>query len=264
MENIISDNWRLADLSMKSRLIVGTARFPSVQTMLDSLEESETEMVTVALRRVSINKDENNLYNIFLKKGYKILPNTAGCFTVKDAVLTAELARESLGTSLIKLEVIADENTLFPDVENLLIAAKELVKKGFSVLPYTNDDPVLSLKLEDIGCVAVMPLGAPIGSGLGIRNPHNIEIIRSRVKVPVIVDAGVGTASDAAVALELGCDAVLLNSAISRAQDPIIMASAMKHAVIAGRNAFLAGRIPKKFYADPSSSFEGRIDSKSK
>ncbi len=254
------DRWELPGLALGSRLIVGTARYPSFQVLLDALEASGTELVTVALRRVGVDTGHENLYRVLRERRLTVLPNTAGCFTARDAVLTAELAREALGTDLIKLEVIADEETQLPDGENLLAAAKTLVGKGFTVLPYTNDDPVLAQKLEDIGCAAVMPLGAPIGSGLGIRNPHNIQLIKARAQVPVIVDAGVGTASDVAVAFELGCDAVLLNSAIARAQDPVSMARAMKHAAIAGRQAFLAGRMPRKFYADATSSMSGRME----
>ena len=254
------DRWELPGLTLGSRLIVGTARFPSFQVLLDALEASGTELVTVALRRVGVDAGQENLYRVLGERRLRVLPNTAGCFTAKDAVLTAELAREALGTDLIKLEVIADEETLLPDGENLLAAAKTLVGKGFTVLPYTNDDPVLAQKLEDIGCAAVMPLGAPIGSGLGIRNPHNISLIKARAQVPVIVDAGVGTASDVAVAFELGCDAVLLNSAIARAQDPVSMARAMRHAAIAGRQAFRAGRMPRKFYGDATSSMSGRME----
>ena len=254
-----NDTWSLAGLTLRSRLLLGTARYPSQQVLLDALAESGTELVTVALRRVGLNTGPDNLYTLLKERGYHLLPNTAGCFTARDAVLTAELAREALGTSLIKLEVIADEETLLPDSEGLLEAARALVGKGFQVLPYTTDDPVLARKLEDIGCVAVMPLGAPIGSGLGIRNPHNIQLIVERAKVPVVVDAGVGTASDVAVAFELGCDAVLLNTAVARARDPVRMARAMAHATVAGREAFLAGRIPKKFYAEASSPMEDRI-----
>ena len=254
------DQWELPGLTLGSRLIVGTARYPSFQVLLDALEASGTELVTVALRRVGVDAGQENLYRVLGERRLRVLPNTAGCFTARDAVLTAELAREALGTDLIKLEVIADEETLLPDGENLLAAAKTLVGKGFTVLPYTNDDPVLAQKLEDIGCAAVMPLGAPIGSGLGIRNPHNIQLIKARAQVPVIVDAGVGTASDVAVAFELGCDAVLLNSAIARAQDPVSMAHAMRHAAIAGRQAFRAGRMPRKFYAEATSSMSGRME----
>ena len=254
------DRWELAGLSLSSRLIMGTARYPSRQALLDSLAVSGAEMVTVALRRVGVGAGDENLYEVLSGAGYALLPNTAGCFTARDAVLTAELAREALGTDLIKLEVIADDATLLPDGENLLAAARTLVDKGFKVLPYTNDDPILALKLEDVGCAAVMPLGAPIGSGLGIRNPHNIQLIKSRAGVPGIVDAGVGTASDVAVAFELGCDAVLLNSAVARAQDPVRMARAVGHAAVSGREAFLAGRMPRKFYAEPTSPMAGRVE----
>jgi len=253
------DSWQLAGLTLRSRLIVGTSRYPSLQIMLDALEASGTEMVTVALRRVSVGADSENLYQILRDRGYHLLPNTAGCYTVKDAVLTAHLAREALGTSLIKLELIADDETLLPDGEHLPEAARILVREGFSVLPYTNDDPVTAQKLADVGCAAVMPLAAPIGSGLGIRNPHNLQLIRSRVQVPVIVDAGVGTASDVAIAFELGCDGLLLNSAIARAQEPVRMARAIHHAAVAGRQALLAGRMPRRMLADPTSPMAGRV-----
>ncbi|NIL99507.1 MAG: thiazole synthase [Acidobacteria bacterium] len=255
------DSWRLADLELGSRLVLGTARYPSRTVLLDALEASGCELVTVALRRVAIGGEADNLYAVLRKAGYRVLPNTAGCYTARDAVLTAELAREALETDLVKLEVIADDETLLPDTEALLVAAKELVGKGFSVLPYTNDDPVTARRLEEAGCVAVMPLGAPIGSGLGIRNPHNIELIRQAANVPVIVDAGVGTASDVAFAMELGCDAVLLNSAVARARQPVQMAAAMRDACRAGFAARGAGRIPKKFLADASSPAAGRIES---
>ena len=255
-----ADRLEIAGIPLGSRVLLGTARYPSRQTLLDALEASGTELVTVSLRRVGVSADSQNLYSVLRERGYRLLPNTAGCFTEQDATLTAELAREALGTDLIKLEVIADEDTLLPDSEALLRSARKLVAKGFKVLPYTNDDPVLARKLEDIGCVAVMPLGAPIGSGLGIRNPHNIELIRSRAKVPVIVDAGVGTASDVAVAFELGCDGVLLNTAVARAREPVRMARAVRHAASAGRDAYLAGRIPRKTYAEASSPMAGRIE----
>jgi thiazole synthase len=257
----MEDSWELAGLELRSRLLLGTARYPSRRVLLDALEASGTELVTVAVRRVGLGADGENLYETLRSRGLRLLPNTAGCFTARDAVLTAELAREALETDLIKLEVIADEDTLLPDVEGLLQAARQLVGKGFRVLPYTSDDPVAARKLEDIGCAAVMPLGAPIGSGLGIRNPHNIELIKSRARVPVVVDAGVGTASDVAIAFELGCDAVLLNTAVARAQDPVRMARAMRHAATAGRDAFLAGRMPRKFHAEASSPWEGRVQS---
>ena len=253
------DSWEVAGLALGSRLLLGTARYPSRQLLLDSLEASGAELVTVAIRRVGLRAPADNLYDVLKGRGYRVLPNTAGCFTARDAVLTAELAREALGTDLVKLEVIADEDTLLPDVEGLLAAARTIVEKGFKVLPYTNDDPVISRRLEDLGCAAVMPLGAPIGSGLGIRNAHNIQLIRERSRVPVIVDAGVGTPSDVAVAFELGCDAVLLNTAIARAREPVRMARAMRHAALAGREGFRAGRIPRKFHAEASSPMEGRI-----
>jgi len=228
--------------------------------MLDALSAAGTQLVTMAIRRVDPKATGGeNLYELLTDRGYLVLPNTAGCFTAQEAVLTAELAREALGTSLLKLEVIADEETLLPDPIETVAAAAELVKRGFQVLPYTNDDPVIAQRLEDVGCIAVMPLAAPIGSGLGIRNPHNFELIVSRASVPVIVDAGLGTASDVALAFELGCDAVLLNTAVAQARDAVRMARAVRHAAISGREAFLAGRMPKRFYADASSPMEGRI-----
>lgn len=253
------DRWEIAGCAFRSRLLLGTARYPSRQVLLESIEASGAEIVTVAIRRVGVGSPSENLYDLLEGRGLKILPNTAGCFTAEDAVRTAELGREALGTGWVKLEVIADEDTLLPDVEGLLLAARTLVAKGFTVLPYTNDDPVVCRRLEDLGCAAVMPLGAPIGSGLGIRNPHNIQLIRDRSRVPVIVDAGVGTPSDVTVAFELGVDAVLLNTAIARAREPIRMARAMRHAAWAGRDGFLAGRIPRKLHAEASSPMEGRI-----
>ena len=254
-----ADSWDLAGLRLTSRLLLGTSRYPSRQVLLDALEAAGAELVTVAVRRVGLQGGAENLYDALRGQGLHLLPNTAGCFTARDAVLTAELAREALGTDLVKLEVIADEDTLLPDVEGLVAAARTLVGKGFRVLPYTNDDPVTAKKLEDLGCAAVMPLGAPIGSGLGIRNPHNIELIKSRARVPVIVDAGVGTASDVTIAFELGSDGVLLNTAIARAQDPVRMARAMRHAALAGREAALAGRMPRRFYGEASSPWQGRV-----
>jgi len=243
-----------------SRLLIGSSGYPNFNVMLKAIEMSEANIVTVAIRRVKLNDPSNeNLYSILKEKNHTILPNTAGCYTAKDAVLTAQLAREALGTDLIKLEVIGDDQTLFPDVEQLIPAASELIKDGFTVLPYCNDDPITCKKLEDVGCAVVMPLGAPIGSGAGIRNPYNIQIIRDIIKVPVIVDAGVGTASDATVAMELGCDGILLNTAVAKARDPVLMASAMRKAVEAGREAFLSGRIPQKLYATASSPTEGLI-----
>jgi len=251
---------KIGDKLYRSRLIMGTSGYPNFDVMLRALEVAGVEMVTVAIRRVKLNDTSGeNLFNMLRQRGYTILPNTAGCYTAKDAVLTAQLAREALETELIKLEVIGDDQTLFPDVEQLLSAAATLIKDGFTVLPYCNDDPITSKKLEDLGCVAVMPLGAPIGSGMGIRNPYNIQIIRDIVRVPVIVDAGVGTASDVAVAMELGCDGVLLNTAVAKARQPVLMAEAMRKAVEAGRLAYLAGRIPRKLYATASSPWEGMI-----
>lgn len=246
--------------SFSSRLLMGSARFPNQQALLDSLSESGAEIVTVAIRRVSVENIAESLYKKL--SNYHLLPNTAGCYTARDAVLTAQLAREALRTNWIKLEVIGDEDTLFPDVEHLIPAANELVKDGFTVLAYCNDDPVTCQKLQDIGCAAVMPLASPIGSGAGIRNPYNLEIIRARLTVPMIIDAGLGTASDAAMAMELGCDGVLLNTAVSGAKNPVQMARAMKLAVQSGRLAFAAGRIPKQLYADASSPKIGRIKTK--
>lgn len=254
------DRWTLAGLSLRSRVLLGTARYPSRRVLLDALAASGTQLVTVSVRRVGIESSSENLYEVLRREGYELLPNTAGCYTARDAVLTAQLAREALGIERIKLEVIADEDTLLPDVEELVGAARTLVRDGFTVLPYTNDDPIAARKLEDVGCAAVMPLGAPIGSGLGIRNPHNIRLIKERAGVPVVVDAGVGTASDVTVAFELGCDGVLLNTAVARAREPERMARAVRHAAEAGREAFLAGRIPRKFYAEASSPIEGRIE----
>ena len=256
------ESWDLAGLTLPSRLLLGTSRYPSTQLLLDALDASGTALVTVALRRVDPNRGDvgESLYELLTARGLHLLPNTAGCFTAREAVLTAELGREALGTSRVKLEVIADEETLLPDVEELLVAARELVGRGFQVLPYTTDDPIIAQRLEEIGCVAVMPLGAPIGSGLGIRNPHNIQMIKERAGVPVIVDAGVGTASDVAVAFELGVDAVLMNTAVAQARQPVRMARAMRAAAIAGREAFLAGRMPKRFYGEASSPMDGRVN----
>jgi thiazole synthase len=254
----VTDSLVIAGKEFQSRLLVGTAKYPNQQILLDALATSGTEIVTVAIRRVAPANHAENLYDL-LRGKYHLLPNTAGCYTARDAVLTAQLAREALQTNWIKLEVIGDDDTLLPDVEQLLPAASELVRDGFIVLAYTNDDPITAMKLQDIGCAAVMPLASPIGSGAGIRNPYNLEIIRARLTVPMIVDAGIGTASDAALAMELGCDAVLLNTAISGAKNPVQMAKAMRLGVEGGRAAYLAGRIPKKLLADPSSPMIGRI-----
>lgn len=255
-----SDKLIIAGREFNSRLMVGTGKYADFQQMAKAIESSGAEIVTVAVRRVNISdRGKESLLDYLDTTRYTLLPNTAGCYTADDAVRTCRLAREAGLSNFVKLEVLADEKTLFPDNEELLKAAGTLVKEGFTVLPYTSDDPVICKKLEDIGCAAVMPLGAPIGSGLGIRNPYNIRIILENAKVPVIVDAGVGTASDAAIAMELGCDGVLMNTGIAGARDPIAMAEAMKLAVIAGRLAYKAGRIPKKLYATASSPLEGVI-----
>lgn len=255
----MSDTLKIANKEFKSRLMVGTGKYPSNEIMVKALEESGAQVVTVAVRRVNLDRSKESLLDYIDLKKYTLLPNTAACYTAQDAVRTAMLGREALGTDFVKLEVIGNERTLFPDNEALLEAARVLVKEGFVVLPYTNDDPIMAHKLEDIGCAAVMPLAAPIGSGLGIRNPYNIRIILETVKVPVIVDAGVGTASDAAIAMELGCHGLLMNTGIAGAKDPVKMARAMKLAVEAGRLAYEAGRISKKLYATASSPIEGMI-----
>ena len=246
----------IAGRALRSRLLLGTGGFPSLELMSEAIAASGSELVTVALRRVD-PAARGSLIDVLADAGVQLLPNTAGCRTARDAVLTAKLAREAFATDWIKLEVIGDEDTLLPDAPELLRAAEELVDEGFVVLPYTTDDPVLARRLADIGCAAVMPLGAPIGSGMGIRNPYNIALIREAVDVPVILDAGIGTASDAALAMELGCDAVMAASAIARAQDPVAMATAMRHAVEAGRLARTAGRIPRRLYATASTPNEG-------
>jgi thiazole synthase len=252
----------IAGRTFRSRLIVGTGKYPSHQVMRDAHLASGTEMVTVAVRRVDISRKSESLLDYIDTTKIFLLPNTAACYTAADAIRTAHLAREAGLSNWIKLEVIGDERTLFPDNEGLLEATRALVKDGFVVLPYTNDDPVACRKLADLGAAAVMPLGAPIGSGLGIQNPNNIRIIREQATVPVIVDAGVGTASDAAVAMELGADGVLMNTAIAGAEDPVAMARAMRLAVEAGRLAYLAGRIAKKPYATASSPAHGVVGSR--
>ncbi|MBK8294123.1 MAG: sulfur carrier protein ThiS [Solirubrobacterales bacterium] len=248
--------WQLGDRQWNSRLIAGSGGFRSLGAMSEALEASGTEIITVALRRLD-PAAQGSVMEVVERLGLFVLPNTAGCYTARDAVKTARLAREAFGTDWVKLEVIGDDRTLLPDAVELLRAAEELVGDGFTVLPYTNDDPILAARLEATGCVAVMPLGSPIGSGAGIRNPYNISIIVEKAEVPIILDAGIGTASDAALAMELGCDGVLLASAISRAKNPALMAQAMKSAVEAGRGAFEAGRIPKKLYAEASTPDDG-------
>lgn len=250
----------IAGRRFASRLIIGTGKYASYAQNAAAAEAAGAEMVTVALRRVNLSDpDEDRLQDHVSPAAYTYLPNTAGCFTADEAVRTLRLAREAGGWDLVKLEVLADQKTLYPDMEETLSAAKALIADGFEVMVYCSDDPVYARKLEDVGCCAIMPLGSLIGSGLGIQNPLNIRLIVEQARVPVIVDAGVGTASDAAVAMELGCDGVLMNTAIAEARDPIGMASAMKHAVIAGRQAYLAGRMSKKRYADPSSPLAGLI-----
>lgn len=250
----------VAGHTFKSRLIVGTGKYASYAQNAEAARAAGAEMVTVALRRVNwTNPDEDRLQDHLTPDEFTYLPNTAGCFTADDAVRTLRLAREAGGWNLVKLEVLADQKTLYPDMEETLRAAKDLIADGFEVMVYCSDDPVYARKLEDVGCAAIMPLGSLIGSGLGIQNPLNIRLIVEQSRVPVIVDAGVGTASDAAMAMELGCDGVLMNTAIAEAKNPILMASAMKHAVIAGREAYLAGRMGRKRYADPSSPLAGLI-----
>lgn len=256
----MSDNFTVAGRHFSSRLLVGTGKYKNFSETKTAIETSGAEIVTVAIRRTNIGQDSGseNLLDIISPENYTILPNTAGCYDTKSAVRTCQLSRELLnGENLVKLEVLGDEKTLYPDVPATLEAAEILVKDGFDVMVYTSDDPILAKRLEDIGCAAIMPLAAPIGSGLGIQNKYNILTIVEQSSVPVLVDAGVGCASDAAVAMELGCDGVLMNTAIAGAKNPVLMASAMKHAVIAGRESFLAGRIPRKRFASASSPVDG-------
>jgi thiazole synthase len=255
-----TDNLIIAGHEFRSRLIVGTGKYGSHQIMVEAHERSGAELVTVAVRRVNLNRNEESLLNYIDLNKFKLLPNTAGCYTADEAIRTAHLAREALGTPLIKLEVIGDEKTLFPDNQATLDAAARLVKEAFIVMPYVTDDLIVAKKLVDVGVAAVMPLAAPIGSGLGIQNYANLRILREQITaVPLIVDAGVGTASDAVIAMELGYDGVLMNTAIAQAQHPPLMAEAMRHAIDAGRKAYLAGRIPKKLYATASSPLEGVV-----
>lgn len=255
-----ADTFTLAGHEYRSRLLVGTGKYRDLEETRRAIEASGAEIVTVAVRRTNIgqNRDEPNILDALPPERYTILPNTAGCYDAKTAVRTCRLARELLdGHKLVKLEVLGDEKTLFPDVVATLEAAEELIRDGFDVMVYTNDDPVMAKRLEELGCIAVMPLAAPIGSGLGIRNRLNILTIVENARVPILVDAGVGTASDAAIAMELGCDGVLMNTAIAAARDPILMAGAMRKAIEAGREAFLAGRMPAKRFASASSPVEG-------
>jgi thiazole synthase len=255
----VADTWVLGTHTFSSRLLVGTGKYADFATMQRALVASGAEVVTVAVRRLDLSKQGTESLLEWIPKAMTLLPNTAACFTAEEAIRTARLGRELEMGDLVKLEVIGDRRTLFPDVEALVQAARVLVKEGFTVLPYTNDDPVTARKLEDAGCAAVMPLGAPIGSGLGIRNPYNLKILMESVKIPVLVDAGVGTASDAAVAMELGAVGVLMNTAIAEARDAVLMAEAMRDGVAAGRKAFLAGRIPMKLHASASSPMAGLI-----
>ncbi|GLQ07055.1 sulfur carrier protein ThiS [Sneathiella chinensis] len=254
------DSFEIAGQKFTSRLIVGTGKYKDFEETKLAIEASGAEIVTVAVRRVNImDRSQPMLVDYVDPKKYTFLPNTAFCYTAEEALRTLRLAREAGGWDLVKLEVLGDEKTLYPNMPETLKAARVLIDEGFKVMVYCSDDPILCKELEDMGCVAIMPLGAPIGSGLGIQNPVGISIINEQANVPVLVDAGVGTASDAAIAMELGCDGVLMNSAIAHAKDPIRMADAMKHAVIAGRQAYLAGRMPKKMYANPSSPLAGLI-----
>lgn len=263
MTNADSDALVIAGREFGSRLLVGTGKYKDLDETGRAIEASGAEIVTVAIRRTNIGQDPNepNLLDVIPPDRYTILPNTAGCYTAQDAVRTCRLARELLdGHQLVKLEVLGDEKTLYPDVPATLEAAQTLVADGFQVMVYTSDDPILAKRFEDIGCVAVMPLAAPIGSGLGIQNRYNILTIVENASVPILVDAGVGTASDAAIAMELGCDGVLMNTAIAEARDPVMMASAMKHGILAGRQAFLAGRMPRRRFASASSPVDGLVD----
>lgn len=254
-----ADPLALGGVTFSSRIVLGTGGARSLEALEAAVRASGAEIATVALRRVAPDAP-GSVVDVLTRWGVTLLPNTAGCYTAHDAITTARLAREALGTDWIKLEVIGDERTLFPDAVELLDAAETLVDEGFCVLPYTNDDPVLAQRLEQLGCAAVMPLGAPIGSGAGIRNPYNLRIIVEHAHVPVVLDAGIGTASDATTAMELGCDAVLLASAVTRAEDPAAMAEAMRHGVVAGRLARRAGRIPARLYATASTTDRGRPD----
>lgn len=262
MSELNNDPLVIAGQSFQSRLLIGTGKYKDMEETRLAIEASGAEIVTVAVRRTNIgqNPDEPNLLDVISPDKYTILPNTAGCFNADDAIRTCKLARELMdGHDLVKLEVLGDQKTLYPNVVETIKAADVLVRDGFKVMVYTSDDPIVAKELEDLGCVSIMPLGSMIGSGLGILNPHNINVIMEDCKVPVLVDAGVGTASEAAVAMEMGCEAVLMNSAIAGAQNPILMASAMKKAVEAGREAFLAGRMPRKKYASASSPMAGTI-----
>jgi thiazole synthase len=251
---------KIAGRTFRSRLLIGSSGYPDQKTMTACMEASGAEIVTVAIRRINLNSRQGSILQQIDPLRYFLLPNTAGCHTAHEAVLTARLAREALRTNWIKLEVIGDDKTLFPDVIELLHAAEILVRDGFVVLPYCNDDLIVCQKLADLGCAAVMPLGSPIGSGMGLGNLNQLQMIREKIKIPLIIDAGIGTASDAAIAMEIGVDGLLINTAIAKALHPILMAEAMSLACRSGRLAYLGGRIPKKFYAEASSTFEGKIE----
>jgi thiazole synthase len=257
MNPVAEDSWTLGGRQFRSRLMIGTSAYPNPDLMFRAIAASGAEIVTLSIRRLNLRHPEHTFLSHEFMQGFQLLPNTSGCYTAKEAILTAELAREALGVNWIKIEVIGDEKTLLPDGIELLKACEALVAKGFVVLPYCNDDLVLCRRLADLGCAAVMPLASPIGTGLGIRNPHNLQLIRDAISIPVIVDAGIGTASDAAQAMELGCDAILLNTAVAQAQDPVMMADAMRLGIEAGRKAYLAGRIPKAYHAKASSPQDG-------
>ena len=259
--NVCGDPLEIGGLTLSSRLLLGTSGYPNMQVLLESIAASGTELITVAIRRVNLQDEaQEGFLSTIRSLPVNLLPNTAGCYTAREAVLVAELSREALETDLIKLEVVGDDETLMPDGEQLLKAASELVLSGFTVMAYSNDDPITCRKLADIGCAAVMPLASPIGSGMGLVNPYNLQLIRDLLPdLPLLVDAGIGTASDAARAMELGYDGVLLNTAVSKAKHPVQMAAAMRHAVMGGRLAYLGGRIPRRFYAQASSPEEGRV-----
>jgi thiazole synthase len=262
LTNSLVEKLRIGDKNYSSRLLVGTGKYKDLEETRKAIEASGAEIVTVAIRRTNIgqNKDEPNLLDVISPDKYTILPNTAGCYDANSAIRTCQLARELLdGHTLVKLEVLGDQKTLYPDITATLKAAEKLIIDGFEVMVYTTDDPVMAKRFEDMGCIAVMPLAAPIGSGLGIRNPYNIRTIVENAKVPILVDAGVGTASDATIAMELGCDGVLMNTAIAEAKNPVLMASAMKKAIEAGREAYLAGRMPRRAYASASSPIDGQF-----
>jgi thiazole synthase len=259
MNPVAEDTWTLGGKQFRSRLMIGTSAYPNPDLMFRAIAASGAEIVTVSIRRVNLRNAEHTFLSHPFMQGFQLLPNTSGCYTAKEAILTAELAREALGVNWIKVEVIGDEKTLLPDSLELLKACESLIAKGFVVLPYCNDDLVVCKRLAAMGCAAVMPLASPIGTGLGIRNPHNLLLIRDAIDIPLIVDAGIGTASDAAHAMELGYDGILLNTAIAQAQDPVLMAEAMQLGLAAGRKAYLAGRIPKAYHAKASSPQDGML-----